>query len=149
MVPIASQRASTDSRYKSHLKILCKKSTRKIIEKLGPSIAGLEQPIYLLAVCTGGRVVAKIIYAYLKKKGLDCGYYEVWTNTMRGKRVLWKSEFKKEKYQGSAVIMDDVIWSGGALPPIKKMLRKLNPHKRPYVASLLDCGRKADFSVFN
>lgn len=67
---------------------------------------------------------------------------------MKGKRTIWKTDFKKRNYRGSAVIVEDVIWTGGSIPPIKRMLRKLNPHKRPFVISLLDCNRKADFSVF-
>lgn len=92
--------------------------------------------------------MAKTITSYLKKEGIQAEYYEVWTNIINGKSELWKTNFTKENYTGTAVIIEDVIWKGRQLPPIKKMLKKMNFHKKIYLASLLDCNNKADFSVF-
>lgn len=124
------------------------KRTRKLIEELSDSLFILEEPINLLAVCTGGITLAKIIHSYLKSKGIKSFYFEVWTNTVHGKRSIWKTNFKKKDYPGSAVIVEDVIWKGASIPPIKNMLKKLNPRKKPYVIALFDCNKKTDFSVF-
>lgn len=125
-----------------------KQKVKKIIERLAKKIIHLKQPIHLLAVCTGGKVIAKTIYLYLTKKKIKADYYEIWTDVIKGKRKIWKTNFTKKNYQGTAVIVEDVIWQGGALPPIKKMLKKMNPQKRNYTVSLLDCNHKADFSIF-
>jgi hypoxanthine-guanine phosphoribosyltransferase len=124
------------------------KRTKEIIEELAQKLIHLEQPIHLLAICSGGTMVAKIITSYLSEKGIEAEYYEVWTNIINGKSELWKTNFTKENYTGTAVIIEDVIWKGRQLPPIKKMLKKMNSRKKFYLASLLDCNNKADFSVF-
>lgn len=125
-----------------------RKRTKKIIEELAKNLIHLKQPIHLLAVCSGGTTVAKTITSYLKKKGIEAEYFEVWTNIINGKSELWKTNFTKDNYTGTAVIIEDVIWKGRQLPPIKKMLKKMNPRKKFYLASLLDCNNKANFSVF-
>lgn len=125
-----------------------RKRTKEIIEELAQKLVHLKQPIHLLAVCSGGTTVAKTIISYLKKQGIETDYYEVWTNIINGKSELWKTNFIKANYTGTAVIIEDVIWRGRQLPPIKKMLKKMNSRKKFYLASLLDCNNKADFSVF-
>lgn len=99
-------------------------------------------------MCSGGKVVAKTIHKQLTSKGVVSDYFEVWTNTVRGKRKIWKTDFKKSNYLGTAVIVEDVIWQGAALPATRSMLRGMK-RKRVYTASLLDCNGKADFSVFH
>jgi len=126
-----------------------KNTTKKIIEKLAQKISHLEPPIHLLAVCTGGTMVAKIINSYLRKNGVNSKYYEIWTNIICGKKEIWKTNFSKSDYIGTVVIVEDVIWQGSALPPIKKLLRTMNPKKKVYTVSLLDCNKKADYSIFN
>jgi len=121
---------------------------KKFIEQLAQKIIHLPQPVHLLAVCSGGMVLAKIIHLYLKKKKIKADYYEIWTNILKGKKEIWKTTFTKNNYNGTAVIVEDVIWQGSALPPIKKMLKKMDPKKKIYTIALLDCNRKADFSIF-
>jgi len=125
-----------------------RKRTKEIIEELAKKLINLKQPIHLLAVCSGGTTVAKTITSYLKKQGIKAEYYAVWTNIINGKSELWKTNFAKDDYTGTVVIIEDVIWKGRQLPPIKKMLKKMNSRKKFYLASLLDCNNKADFSVF-
>jgi hypoxanthine-guanine phosphoribosyltransferase len=122
--------------------------TIRLITDLGKKIAHLEQPIHLLAVCSGGMTLAKTIDKHLRSKKIDSKYFEVWTNIINGKKEIWKTDFLKENYSGTAVIVEDVIWKGSALPPIKKMLRIMKPRKKIFVISLLDCNKKADFSIF-
>jgi hypoxanthine phosphoribosyltransferase len=123
--------------------------TKKLIEDLAEKITVLEQPIHLLAVCTGGMTLAQTINEYLRKKGIESAYFEVWTNTVEGKREIWKTTFHPEDYTGTAVIVEDVIWKGGALPSISKMLEDMKPGKKFYIISLLDVNKKADFSILN
>jgi len=124
------------------------KNTEIIIDKLGAKLVNIPQPVHLLAICTGGITVAKMLTAYLRKKKIKVAYYEVWTNVIKGKSYIWKTNFKKKDYIGSAVIVDDVIWHGTHLPSIKKYLKKLDSSKKIYIASLLDCNHKSDFAVF-
>ncbi|MGE0792906.1 MAG: hypothetical protein AB7V77_01855 [Candidatus Woesearchaeota archaeon] len=124
------------------------KRTKEIVKDLAKQLVNLEPPIHLLAVCSGGIIVAKTIAAYLNKQRIKAEYYEVWTNVVQGKSTLWKTNFTKEKYIGTAVMVEDVVWKGRQLPPIRKMLRKMNSRKKFYLASILDCNNKADFSVF-
>lgn len=122
---------------------------KKIIQQLASKITHLKQPIHLLAVCTGGMTLAKIIYSYLKRQNIKADYYEIWTTvSIKGKRKIRKTNFTKKNYNGTAVIVEDVIWRGSALPPIKKMLKIMNRKKRFYTVALLDCNRKADFAIF-
>ena len=125
------------------------KRVDELIKNLAKQIIHLKPPIHLLAVCLGGVTLAKGINSYLSKKKIKSEYYEVWINIIGGKRKIWKTNFTKNCYTGTAVIVEDVIWQGGALPPIKQMLLKMNNKKRVYVASLFDCNHKADFSVFH
>ena len=104
--------------------------------------------MHLVAVCSGGRTLAKIMSASLKRKRIKTGYYEVWTNMVNGRSRLWKTDFTKGDYTGTAVIVEDVVWSGRQLPPIKRMLRIMDPKKKFYIASLFDCNHKADFAVY-
>lgn len=124
------------------------KRTIALIRDLGSKIEHLDQPIHLLAVCSGGMTLAKTINKYLKKKKVNSKYFEVWTNIINGKKKIWKTDFTKEHYCGTAVIVEDVIWKGSALPPIKKMLKEMKPRKKVFVISLLDCNKKADYSIF-
>ncbi|MFC2134083.1 hypothetical protein ACFLTH_05645 [Bacteroidota bacterium] len=84
----------------------------------------------------------------MKKQGIKSEYYEIWTNVIKGKSEIWKTNFNEKNYLGTAVIVEDVVWKGSHLPPIKKMLKKMNSHKKFFVVSLLDCNNKADFSIF-
>lgn len=124
------------------------KRTIKLIRELGKKIEHLEQPIHLLAVCSGGMTLAKTINKHLKSKKIDSKYFEVWTNIINGKKKIWKTDFHKKDYTGTAVIVEDVIWKGSALPPIKKMLKTMKARKKIFIVSLLDCNKKADFSIF-
>lgn len=123
--------------------------TKKIIEKLTKNLFFLEEPIHLLAICTGGITLAKMMRSFLKEKGIRAEYYEIWTDIINKKAEITKTNFSKSRYKGTAVIIEDVIWHGTHLPPIKKMLKKMNPRKKFYIVALLDCNKKADFSVFN
>ena len=123
-------------------------NTRKIIISLASKIIKLPQPIHLLAVCSGGKTIALNVYKFLKSKNISVNHFEMWTNTVNGKRTFWKTNFTKNDYKGTAVIVEDVIWKGGAIPPIKKKLKEMNSRK-PYVISILDMNKKADFSVFH
>jgi hypoxanthine phosphoribosyltransferase len=125
------------------------KRTKLIIYALAKKLMALKQPIHILAICSGGKVVANEVVLYLKQKKIEAICYEVWTNSMNGKCTVRKSEFKSKDWIGTAVIIDDVIWSGHQIMPVKKMLKKMNPKKKFYVTALLDCNRKADFSVYH
>ena len=124
------------------------KRTLELLEQLANKIPKFKGPVHILAVCTGGVALAKLITKHLRKKGVDAKYFEIWTNIIDGVRTIERTNFKKSDYVGVAIIVDDVIWAGTVLPPIKKMLKKYHPKKRIYVASLLDCCHKADFAVF-
>ena len=125
------------------------KKTILIIQKLARKIMHLEEPLHIIAICSGGRTVAKEVVKFLKKNKIDTKYYEVWTNIIDGKSVIWKTSFHKKNFDGTAIIIDDVIWQGRQIHPVKEMLKKRNPTKKFYIASLLDCNKKADFSVYN
>ena len=125
-----------------------KKRTVEVIEELTTQLEHLSQPIHLLAVCGGGKRIAEMSEEFLKKKGIEAKHFEVWVDSVKGEASIAKTNFTKEDYIGTAVIVDDVIWSGHLLPPIKQMLTEMEPTKKFYLASLLDCNEKADFSVF-
>jgi len=72
------------------------KNTKVIIDKLGTKLVALPQPIHLLAICTGGITVAKMLAAYLRRKKIKASYYEVWTNLIKGKSYIWKTNFNKD-----------------------------------------------------
>ena len=122
-------------------------STEKIINQLAKQVANLEQPIHVLAVCSGGKTVGKQITKYLKEKGIQTSYHEVWTNIVGGKATIWKSDFKKKDYTGTALIAEDVIWNGRSVNATKKMLKEIK-NKKIYTAVILDCNHKADFAIF-
>ncbi|MBS3152887.1 hypothetical protein J4230_05780 [Candidatus Woesearchaeota archaeon] len=124
------------------------KSTKRIIKILSDQLLNLKQPIHLLAVCSGGRTLSKLIASNLRNEGINVAYYEVWTNIIKGKAKLWRTNFTKEDYTGTVVIVEDVIWKGTQLPPIKNLLKIMAPKKRFYIASILDCNEKADFAVY-
>src|SRR3989344_2939083 len=100
-------------------------SIKKIIAKLGKKLQHLKQPIQILAICSGGKVVGQNLHSYLLEKNIQ-----------------------SKDFEGTAVIVEDVIWNGTQLPPVKQLLHNCNPHKKFYIASLLDVNKKADFSVF-
>lgn len=124
-----------------------KKETKKIILNLSNQVCFLDQPIHLLAVCTGGTKIAKIIKTDLNKRNIKSNVFEMWTDITNGKKILRKTNFKKNDYIGTAVIIDDVIWNGTAIPCIKKYLKKLK-RKKIYIAALFDVNKKADFAVY-
>lgn len=124
------------------------KNTVFIIQKLARKIMHLEQPIRLIAICSGGRAVGTEVVKFLKKNKIDVKYYEVWIDIINGKSIIRNSGFHKKDFKGTAVIIDDVIWQGHQIRPVSKMLRKLNPKKKFFIASILDCNKKADFSVY-
>lgn len=125
------------------------KKTKQIIQTLAKKLLTLEQPIHILAICAGGRTVANEVIAYLKKRKIKAKCYEIWTDIINGKCTLRKSEFKSKDWNGTVVIIDDVIWEGHHIIPVKKMLKEMNPKKKFYIAALLDCNKKADFSIYN
>ncbi len=120
----------------------------KIIDTLAEKVEHLEQPIHVIAVCSGGRSVGERITEFLKNKGIEVEYFEAWTNIVNGKATIWKSSFKKDDYTGTALIAEDVIWMGRSVGAVKEMLHNMKD-KKIYTAVLLDCNNKADFSVFH
>lgn len=128
--------------------LLIPNNTNKIINQLANKITHLPSPIHVIAVCSGGQIVGKKIYQYLKKKKINSSYNEAWTNIIGGKATIWKSDFKKSNYVGTALIAEDVIWKGRSVNAVKKMLNKMK-NKKSYIAVILDCNHKADFSIFN
>ena len=129
-------------------KVIVGPKVLKLIDKLGKKMNKLPQPIHLLAVCTGGIPLTLELKKYFDREGIKSEIYRVWTDTVNEKCYLRETDFKKNKYIGSAVIVEDVVWRGHHLPPIKSMLRKINPKKKFYVAALFDCGKLCDFSVY-
>lgn len=125
-----------------------KQHTHELVEQLAKQVEHLPQPIHLLAICTGGTTVSKIMRNYLRSQKKKADYYEVWINRINGKALLWKTDFTPESYTGTAVIVEDVIWQGSSIAPTKRMLRSIDKNKKIYVASLLDCNHKADFAVY-
>jgi hypoxanthine phosphoribosyltransferase len=124
------------------------KKTRAIIKKLANQIPDFKEPVHILAVCTGGLTLSKMIVRQLKKRKINAACFEVWANIVDGVRTIERTNFQKSDYTGTAVIVDDVIWAGTVLPPIKRMLKKYHKSKKFYIAALLDCGNKADFAVY-
>ena len=118
-----------------------------LINQLAKKVSHLEQPIHVLAVCSGGKTVGKQITRYLKQKGIKSSYFEVWTNIIGGKATIWKNDFKKSDYTGTALIAEDVIWQGKSVNATKKMLKRMK-NKKVYTAVILDCNHKADFTIF-
>ena len=117
------------------------------MSQLGRQVAHLEEPIHILAVCSGGKTVGKEIAKYLKQTGIKASYFEVWTNIVGGKATIWKSDFKKSDYVGTALITEDVIWKGTSVETARKMLKKMK-NKKVYIAVILDFNHKADFAIF-
>jgi len=120
----------------------------KITKDLAHKVIKLKQPIHVLAVCSGGRTVGKYLKQYLSARGISATYDEVWTDIIHGRARVWKTSFKAKNYKGTALIVDDVIWRGRSVNTTKKMLQRMRK-KRVYIAALLDCNHKADFSIFN
>jgi hypoxanthine phosphoribosyltransferase len=118
-----------------------------LINRLAEKIVNLPQPIHIIAVCSGGRFVGKQIARFLKNKNVKVSYFEVWTNITNSKATVWKSSFKKKDYTGTALIVEDVIWTGKSINAVKKMLKTMEK-KKFYIAALLDLNNKADFSIF-
>ena len=117
------------------------------MNQLAVQVVHLEQPIHVLAVCSGGKTVGRHIHKFLKGRRIKSSYFEVWTNIVNGKAEVWKSDFKKKHYTGTALIAEDVIWNGRSVNATKKMLRGMK-NKKTYTAVILDCNHKADFAVF-
>lgn len=120
----------------------------KLIDRLAAKIMHLKPPLHIIAVCSGGKAVGKEITRFLKSRGIDATYFEVWTNIIDGQATIWKSDFKKQNYVGTALIAEDVIWKGTSVNAVKKMLQTMKK-KKVYTAVLLDCNNKADFSIFH
>jgi hypoxanthine phosphoribosyltransferase len=120
----------------------------KLINKLAKKCLGLKSPVHIIAVCSGGKTVGKYVNKYLNSKGLKSSYYEVWTNIVDGKATMWKSDFGKKDYTGTALIVEDVIWKGTSVKAVKRMLKSFK-NKKVYTAVLLDFNKKADFSIYN
>jgi len=123
------------------------KNVEKIINQLARKTVHLPQPIHVIAVCSGGQIIGKKIYQYFKKNKINASYNEAWTNIVGGKAKIWKSDFKKSNYTGTALVVEDVIWRGRSVNAVKKMLRNMKS-KRVYVAVILDCNSKGDFAIF-
>ncbi|KKQ18591.1 MAG: hypothetical protein US31_C0003G0020 [Berkelbacteria bacterium GW2011_GWA1_36_9] len=120
----------------------------KLINDLAKKAEDLKPPIHVIAVCSGGQIVGRQIYKYLKQEGIETSYYEAWTNIIGGRATVWKCDFKKSDYIGTVLLAEDVIWLGRSLNAVKKMLYGMKK-KRVYVAVILDYNHKADFSNFN
>lgn len=120
---------------------------QKIINQLAKKVIGLQEPIHILAICSGGKTVGKYIAEYLKRKGVKVTRHEIWVNIVNGKAKIWKTDFRKLDYRGTALIVEDVIWKGTSVIAVKKILQGMK-RKRVYTAVLLDYNHKADFSVF-
>jgi hypoxanthine-guanine phosphoribosyltransferase len=120
----------------------------QLIANLSTQIEGLPQPIHLIAIFSGGLPVAKEIRKCLNSKKIKNKLFTAYFDTVGLKCLLKKTDFGTSDYIGTAVIVEDVIWTGHHLPPIKRYLKRLNPHKKYYIAALFDCSDKADFSVF-
>ena len=121
--------------------------TQKIINQLARQVVHLSQPIQVLAICSGGKIVGKQINKFLKNKKIKSSYFEVWTNIIDGKATIWKTDFKKKDYIGTILLAEDVIWSGRSVNAAKRMLQEIKK-KKVYTAGILDCNHKADFAVF-
>lgn len=119
-----------------------------LTNKLAKQAINLPQPIHILAICSGGRTVGQHIFKYLKDKGVNASYFEVWTNIVDKKASILKTNFKRKDYKGTVLIVEDVIWKGTSLTAVKKMLRSMS-RKKFYTAVLLDFNQKADFSIFH
>ncbi|MBU3934710.1 hypothetical protein KKC00_01975 [Patescibacteria group bacterium] len=119
-----------------------------LINNLARKAEHLTPPIHVIAVCSGGKIVGRQIYEYLKQKGIKASYHEAWTNIIGGKATVWKCNFKKHDYVGTALVAEDVIWIGRSVNAVKKMVYKMKK-KKVYVAVILDYNHKADFSIFN
>ena len=120
----------------------------KLINDLAKKAEHLKPPIHVIAVCSGGEIVGKQIYKYLKQKGIESSYYEAWTNIISGIATVWKCNFKKSDYIGTVLLAEDVIWLGRSVNAVLRMLHEMKK-KKVYVAVILDYNRKADFSIFN
>lgn len=121
--------------------------TERIINNLAKQVVGLPEPIHVLAICSGGKTVGKQIVKYLKSKKIKTTYSEVWTNFIDGKATVWKCNFEKKDYVGTALLAEDVIWNGRSVNAARKMLKNMKS-KKVYTAVILDCNHKADFAVF-
>ncbi|HEY4507873.1 MAG TPA: hypothetical protein VJJ47_03310 [Candidatus Paceibacterota bacterium] len=120
----------------------------KLVAKLAVKCERLRSPIHVIAVCSGGRTVGRLIFKHLRAKKIPASYHEVWTNIVGGRAKIWKSSFGKKDYVGTALIAEDVIWFGRSVNAARAMLRSMRKGK-VYTAVLLDFNRKADFSVFS
>jgi hypoxanthine phosphoribosyltransferase len=129
-------------------KVIVGEKISKLIKRLASKVQDLPQPINLLAVCSGGVALTKEMHKCLKKNKVESKVYYVWTNTINGKCYLRSTDFKKKNYLGTVVIVEDVVWRGHHLPPIKRYVKKLDKKKKHYVAALIDCGKKCDFSIY-
>lgn len=125
-----------------------KTRAKKIIEQLAKPISKLPEPIHLIAICSGGRGVAKVLKTALTKKRIKVNTFETWVDSVKGRGRVFKNNFQIKDYIGTAVIIDDVVWAGHLLDPVKVMVKKMNPNKKFYTAVILDCNNKADFAVF-
>ena len=124
------------------------KRTKKLVLELSAKIPKFKGPVHILAICTGGIILSKLITQYLKERGTNARYFEIWTGIKNGVRSIERTNFKKSDYTGTAIIIDDVIWAGTVLPPVKRLLKSYDAKKKIYVAALLDCSHKADFALF-
>src|SRR3989338_1410900 len=76
-------------------------SIKKIIAKLGKKLQQLKQPIQILAICSGGKVVGQNLHSYLLEKNIQSNYFEIWTNMVNGKSSIWKTDFPTKDYEGN------------------------------------------------
>lgn len=119
-----------------------------LLARLAQKCTGLKEPIHVLAVCSGGRTVGKYIKRFFRLRGIKSSYHEVWTNIVGGQARVWKTDFKKRDYIGTALVVEDVIWFGRSVNATKKMLNQMKRQK-VFTAVLLDFNKKADFSIFS
>ena len=127
---------------------MSKRKAIKLMDELAHKCIQLTEPIHVIAIVTGGRVVGKNIVRYLRSKGKQVDYFEVQINVTKGKASIWKTDFKKKNYTGTALLAEDVVWQGKSLKAAKRMLRNMS-RKKFYTAVLLDFNKLADFSIFS
>jgi|WetSurMetagenome_2_1015567.scaffolds.fasta_scaffold373461_2 hypothetical protein len=121
-----------------------------MIKNLALQMKGLPQPINLLAVCTGGIALTQELHKNFKLLKVKSKIYKVWTNTNNKKCTIDHTDFIGfENNKGCAVIVEDVVWHGHHLPPIKKYIDCINPLKnKVFTVALFDCGNKCDFKIY-
>jgi hypothetical protein len=122
--------------------------TVRLVERLARQVARLPPPIHLLWVWSGGQSVTRLMARHLRTRGIPTRTFYVRNRCENGHCELRDTDFRAKDYTGTAVIVEDAIWTGKNIPPIRQRLRAIRPGRKVYVAALLDYNKRADFSVF-